>query len=169
MRHQNWGWCCMEVYYESISYGMGGRVDWYHQDVQAAWLRVTPPQLIRSTMNECFRDKWQAEINDKRCPPPLLHKLRDCSLSMAKLGGVQDFGKVLLKQWISPSPIAPNRFHKNNLSPSPLGHISIYAMVVCRLHDTAGSLANGVFISRPTGNPDPLAKSRPTGKIKTHW
>ncbi len=27
----------------------------------------------------------------------------------------------------------------------------------------------GVFISRPTGNPDPLAKSRPTGKIQTHW
>ncbi len=46
-----------------------------------------------------------------------------------------------------------------------------YAMVVCRLHDTVGSLAHGVFISRPTGkiqahcqNPDPLAKSRPTGK-----
>ncbi len=41
-----------------------------------------------------------------------------------------------------------------------------YAMVVCRSHDTAGSLAHGVFISRPTGNPDPLAKSRPTGKIQ---
>ncbi len=45
-----------------------------------------------------------------------------------------------------------------------------YAMVVCRSHDTAGSLANGVFMSRPTGkiqthwqNPDPLVKSRPTG------
>ncbi len=45
----------------------------------------------------------------------------------------------------------------------------LYAMVMCRLHDTAGSLAHGVFISRPTGNPDPLAKSRPTGKIQTHW
>ncbi len=44
-----------------------------------------------------------------------------------------------------------------------------YAMVVCRLHDTAGSLAHGGFISRPTGNPDPLIKSRPTGKIQTHW
>ncbi len=51
-----------------------------------------------------------------------------------------------------------------------------YAMVVCRLHDTAGSLDHGVFISRPTGkiqahcqNPDPLAKSRTTGKIQTHW
>ncbi len=32
-----------------------------------------------------------------------------------------------------------------------------YAMVVCRSHDTAGSLAHGVFISRPTG------------KIQTHW
>ncbi len=32
-----------------------------------------------------------------------------------------------------------------------------YSMVVCRSHDTAGSLANGVFISRATGNPDPLA------------
>ncbi len=42
-------------------------------------------------------------------------------------------------------------------------------MAVCRSHDTAGSLAHGVFISRPTGNPDPLAKSRPTGKIQTHW
>ncbi len=42
-------------------------------------------------------------------------------------------------------------------------------MVVCRLHDTAGSLAHVVFISRPTGNPDPLAKSRPTCKIQTHW
>ncbi len=41
-------------------------------------------------------------------------------------------------------------------------------MVVCRSHDTVGSLAHGVFISRPTGNPDPLAKSRPTGKIQTH-
>ncbi len=30
-----------------------------------------------------------------------------------------------------------------------------YVMVVCRSHDTAGSLAHGVFISRPTG--------------KTHW
>ncbi len=30
-------------------------------------------------------------------------------------------------------------------------------MVVCRLHDTAGSLAHGVFISRPTG------------EIQTHW
>ncbi len=44
-----------------------------------------------------------------------------------------------------------------------------YAMVVCRLHDTAGSLAHGVFISRTTCNPDPLAKSRPTVKIQTHW
>ncbi len=43
-----------------------------------------------------------------------------------------------------------------------------YAMVVYRSHDIAGSLANGVFISRPTGNPDPLAKSRPTGKIQTY-
>ncbi len=42
------------------------------------------------------------------------------------------------------------------------------AMVVCRSHDTEGSLANGVFISRPTGNPDQLAQSRPTGKIQTH-
>ncbi len=37
-----------------------------------------------------------------------------------------------------------------------------YAMVVCRSHDTARSLAHGVFISRPT------SKSRPTGKIQTH-
>ncbi len=44
-----------------------------------------------------------------------------------------------------------------------LGPLCHYAMVVCRLHDTAGSLAHGVFISRPTGNPDPLVKSRPTG------
>ncbi len=44
----------------------------------------------------------------------------------------------------------------------------LYAMVVCRSHDTAGSLAHGVFIFKPTGNPDPLAKSRPTGKIQTH-
>ncbi len=44
-----------------------------------------------------------------------------------------------------------------------------YAMVVCRSHDTVGSLAHGVFISKPTGNPDPLAKSRPTGKIQTHY
>ncbi len=43
--------------------------------------------------------------------------------------------------------------------------MSNYAMVVCRSHDTAGSLAHGVIISRPTGNPDQLAKSRPTGKI----
>ncbi len=48
-------------------------------------------------------------------------------------------------------------------------------MVVYRSHDTAGSLAHGVFISRPTGNmthwqnPDPLGKSRRTGKIQTHW
>ncbi len=42
-------------------------------------------------------------------------------------------------------------------------------MVVCRLHDTAGSLAHWVFVSRPTGNRDPLAKSRPTGKIQTYW
>ncbi len=41
--------------------------------------------------------------------------------------------------------------------------------VVCKSHDTAGSLAHGVFISTPNGNPDPLAKSRPTGKIQTHW
>ncbi len=39
----------------------------------------------------------------------------------------------------------------------------VYAMVVCRSHDTAGSMAHGVFISRPTG------KSRTTGKIQTHW
>ncbi len=38
-----------------------------------------------------------------------------------------------------------------------------YAMVVCRSHDTAWSLAHGVFISRPTG------KSRRTDKIQTHW
>ncbi len=44
-----------------------------------------------------------------------------------------------------------------------------YAMVVYRSHDKAGSLAHGVFISRPTGNPDPLEKSIPTGKIQTHW
>ncbi len=44
-----------------------------------------------------------------------------------------------------------------------------YAMVVCRSYDTAGSLAHGVFISRPTGNPDPLAKSRPTDKVQIHW
>ncbi len=44
-----------------------------------------------------------------------------------------------------------------------------YAMVVCRSHDTAGSLVHGVFISKPIGNSDPLAKSRPTGKIQTHW
>ncbi len=44
-----------------------------------------------------------------------------------------------------------------------------YAMVVYRSHDTARSLAHGVFISRSTGNPDPLAKSRPTGKIQIHW
>ncbi len=49
-------------------------------------------------------------------------------------------------------------------------------MVVCRSHDTVGSLAHGVFISRPTGkiqthwqNPDQLTKYRPTGKIQTHW
>ncbi len=45
----------------------------------------------------------------------------------------------------------------------------IYAMVVCRSHDTAGILAHGVFISRPTGkNPDPLSKYVPTGKIQIH-
>ncbi len=51
-----------------------------------------------------------------------------------------------------------------------------YAMFVCRSHDTAGSLAHGVFISRPTDkiqtqwqNPDPPVKSRPTSKIQTHW
>ncbi len=43
-----------------------------------------------------------------------------------------------------------------------------YAMVVYRSHDIARSLAHGVFISRPTGNPDPQAKSRPTGKIQTY-
>ncbi len=47
--------------------------------------------------------------------------------------------------------------------------ISIYAMVMCRSHDPAGSLVHGVIISKPTGNPDPLAKSRPTSKIQTHW
>ncbi len=47
--------------------------------------------------------------------------------------------------------------------------LTIYAMVVCRSYDTGWSLAHGVFISRPTGNPDPLAKSRPTCKIQTHW
>ncbi len=47
-----------------------------------------------------------------------------------------------------------------------------YAMVVCRSYDTAGSL---VFISDPLAiqthwqNTDPLAKSRPTGKIYTLW
>ncbi len=40
-----------------------------------------------------------------------------------------------------------------------------YAMVVCRLHDTAGSLVWPMGFSYP----DPLAKSRPTGKIQTHW
>ncbi len=49
------------------------------------------------------------------------------------------------------------------------GVLHIYAMVVCRSHDTAGSLAHGVFISRRTSNLDPLAKSRPTDKIQTHW
>ncbi len=42
-------------------------------------------------------------------------------------------------------------------------------MVVCRSHDRAGSLAHGVFISRPTCNPDQLPKSRPSSKIQTHW
>ncbi len=50
-------------------------------------------------------------------------------------------------------------------------------MVVCRSHDTAGSLDHGVFISRPTRKSRPtgkiqthaLTKSRPTGKIQTHW
>ncbi len=37
-----------------------------------------------------------------------------------------------------------------------VGIFSHYAMVVCRSHDTVGSLAHGVFISRPTG------------KIQTH-
>ncbi len=53
---------------------------------------------------------------------------------------------------------------------------TIYDMVVYRSHDTAGGLAHQVCISRPTGqiytlcqNPDPLARSRPTGKIQTHW
>ncbi len=57
-----------------------------------------------------------------------------------------------------------------------LSKLIIYAMVVCRSHDTAGSLANGVFISRPTSkiqtnwqNLDPLAKYRHTGKIQTKW
>ncbi len=38
----------------------------------------------------------------------------------------------------------------------PRGHVH-YAMVVCRSHGTAGSLAHGVIISRPPG------------KIQTHW
>ncbi len=44
-----------------------------------------------------------------------------------------------------------------------------YTMVVCRSHDTAGSLDHGVSYPDPQANPDPLAKSRPTDKIQTHW
>ncbi len=61
-------------------------------------------------------------------------------------------------------------------NPSNQWGIHNYAMVVCRSHDTAGSLAHGVFISRPTHklqshlqNPDLLVKSRSTCKIQTYW
>ncbi len=48
------------------------------------------------------------------------------------------------------------------------GVLHIYDMFVCRSHDTARSLAHPVFISKPTDNTYPLAKSRPTVKIQTH-
>ncbi len=48
--------------------------------------------------------------------------------------------------------------------------LHLYAMVLCRSHDTAGSLAHRFFyIHTHWQNADPLAKSRPTGKIQTHW
>ncbi len=55
------------------------------------------------------------------------------------------------------------QFDKTIVLPRKLATVSIhYAMAVCRSHDTAESLAHG------SSYPDPLAKSRPSGKIQTH-
>ncbi len=52
-------------------------------------------------------------------------------------------------------------FQVKHINPARDNHLltdmASYAMVVCRLHDAAESLAHGVFISRPSG------------KIQTHW